>query len=522
MTSRWREIIRESWLLKIWIVLQCLTLVGILIYLIFVQFHLVSRQNQAFDTQYRLMAQELLEANFNRIDLKPGITFDHSLPPSINPSPPIAINISGIDQKIRYSNIKDNIGTDLPLANGIDPPARNAASGNERWKSFWNKETIILTASLINEQICQRCHSPSQPVLGYARISFNLRGRGGDQKDSSWLNVLSVSLLLLAFSALSFVLTVGVWMKRYPKIPLPIHGSSESPAPAAEDRLEKERLSLHLHAKMEMMSGGDKNAATVRTSQDAQYDRFAMMGELMSGLAHELRNPIAGISAAIQTLSRRVSQSDPSFAIYQEIRNTTERVDTLVRSLLSFARSGQPKFAPTQVNDIILESLKHLERKVDSTTVVRTNLEENLPLVYGDEKLLQQVFINLCVNALEANRIHLELEVSTHFIPRSKVVDINLDIDADNPFRCTNGVVQVRVKDNGPGIPPKDLANIFKPFFTTKEKGTGFGLYFSTQIVRQHHGCLFARNNEGEGASFVICLPIIDQKENDLRQIHIS
>jgi len=236
-------------------------------------------------------------------------------------------------------------------------------------------------------------------------------------------------------------------------------------------------------------------------------DRLATIGELLSGLAHEIRNPIAGISAAIQSLSRGVPAGDPLLPVYQEIRNNIDRLDTLVKSLLAYARMETPKKIPVDINGIIAQSLIIFQSQTANGVTIRQNLADGLPWIDGDPKLLQQVLLNVFINAYQAKGPGLELDITTCYIPKNLIVREMPDVLENNPFRCQYGVIQVRIADNGPGIPPHLLRDIFRPFVTTKPSGTGLGLSISTRIVREHSGCLFAKNNPTQGTTIVMCLP---------------
>ena len=225
------------------------------------------------------------------------------------------------------------------------------------------------------------------------------------------------------------------------------------------------------------------------------------------GLAHEIRNPIAGISAAIQSLSRSVPAGDPAYPIYQEVRNNIDRLDTLVKSLLAYARMETPKLIPVNINDIIDQSLIIFESHAANGITIHKDMAGGLPLIDGDPKLLQQVMLNVFINAHQAKGSGLVLDIKTCFIPKGLIVHDIPEVLEKNPFRCQNGVIQVRISDNGPGIPDQLMRDIFHPFVTTKPNGTGLGLSISTRIVREHNGCLFAKNNPGPGTTIVMCLP---------------
>ncbi|MDP8244439.1 MAG: ATP-binding protein [Candidatus Hinthialibacter antarcticus] len=240
-----------------------------------------------------------------------------------------------------------------------------------------------------------------------------------------------------------------------------------------------------------------------------RLQQLANLGELVGGFAHELRNPVAGIRAALQTLSRGVGEDNPQYEIYQEVCSAANRLDGLVSSLLSFARMGKSSTHPINVNDAVREAVRLFEQDQSNAGKTHIELAENLPLLNADIRLLQQVVLNLLNNAQQATKGKLELAVSTQYQPPNSISDVGPN-HAMALHRCQHGVIQVRISDNGPGVNEPDIEAVFKPFFTTKENGAGLGLSISHRIIQEHHGCLFYRNNPDQGTTFVACLPLTD------------
>jgi len=283
-------------------------------------------------------------------------------------------------------------------------------------------------------------------------------------------------------------------------------GGSRPPSP--DDTADEiGELARQYHSIVSEISGKREAEEKRHREEITHIDRLATIGELLSGLAHEIRNPIAGISAAIQSLSRSVPAGDPAYPIYQEVRNNIDRLDTLVKSLLAYARMETPKLIPVNINDIIDQSLIIFESHAANGITIHKDMAGGLPLIDGDPKLLQQVMLNVFINAHQAKGSGLVLDIKTCFIPKGLIVHDIPEVLEKNPFRCQNGVIQVRISDNGPGIPDQLMRDIFHPFVTTKPNGTGLGLSISTRIVREHNGCLFAKNNPGPGTTIVMCLP---------------
>jgi two-component system NtrC family sensor kinase len=226
-----------------------------------------------------------------------------------------------------------------------------------------------------------------------------------------------------------------------------------------------------------------------------QSEKMSAIGQLVSGVAHELNNPLAGIAAFAQLLlaEKRLPAEQRSAAetIYAESR----RASRIVQNLLTFARQHKAEKGPTSINQVLDDTLelRSYELRVRGIDLTR-EYDETLPDTMADAHQFQQVFLNLLTNAEQAME---RLARQTHRLTvRTKRAGEDLRIE---------------VEDTGPGIPAKLLERIFNPFFTTKPPGagTGLGLSISLGIVREHEGRIWAENVAGGGARFVIELPIV-------------
>ncbi len=220
-----------------------------------------------------------------------------------------------------------------------------------------------------------------------------------------------------------------------------------------------------------------------------QADKLSSIGLLAAGVAHEVNTPLAVISTYAQMLAKQISGDAQKAPLLEKIARQTFRASEIVNSLLNFSRTSSTEFAPLDVNKIVRETLTLLEHQLATAGVkVEAALSESLPRIRGNSGKLQQVFLNLFLNARDAMEGggHLFIASSSH-----------------------NGFVRVTVRDSGAGIAPENLARIFDPFFTTKgaRKGTGLGLSVTYGIVREHGGSIQVESQPGKGACFLLVFP---------------
>ncbi len=231
-----------------------------------------------------------------------------------------------------------------------------------------------------------------------------------------------------------------------------------------------------------------------RTQQLLQAEKLATLGELIAGIAHELNNPLSAMVGHAQLL--RLGQQDPSLtARVDRILDAAQRATRVVRNFLTFARRHRPETVAVQVNEIITKTLELLAYQFRVGNIeVRAELAPGLPAIAADPHQIGQVFLNLLNNAAQAMaKAHGRgtLRVSSALSP-------------DGAW------VTFVVADDGPGIPPENLPCIFEPFFTTKPPGdgTGLGLPIARGIVTEHGGTITVESEPGQGATFVVTLPV--------------
>ncbi len=220
-----------------------------------------------------------------------------------------------------------------------------------------------------------------------------------------------------------------------------------------------------------------------------QAEKLSSIGLLAAGIAHEVNTPITGISSYTQMLLKETPSSDKRKAILEKIEKQTFRAAEIVNGLLNFSRLNSSEFKELDINQLIDESLSLLSHQLQNHHIrVDSRYDRSLPAVYGNLGKLQQVFINLFLNARDAMPSGGELAIQTAMDESMVVVDIS---------------------DTGAGIPGDDIKRIFDPFYTTKPvgKGTGLGLAVSYGIIQEHGGRILVDSNPGRGTHFQLKLP---------------
>jgi PAS domain S-box-containing protein len=227
-------------------------------------------------------------------------------------------------------------------------------------------------------------------------------------------------------------------------------------------------------------------------------DRLASIGEMASGIAHEINNPLTGVVGFSQLLIKKNIPPDIREDL-ETINHEAQRAAKIVSGLLTFAYQGKPGWSVVDINQILLNTLelRTYEMELNNIRVVK-KLDKNLPLTNADGAQIQQVFLNIILNAEHAIKTmgkKGKLTVTTSF---------------------SDKLIIITFTDTGPGISRENLPRIFNPFFTTKQvgEGTGLGLSMSHGIIKQHNGNIYAESEMGKGAKFVVELPIVEIPES--------
>jgi signal transduction histidine kinase len=238
----------------------------------------------------------------------------------------------------------------------------------------------------------------------------------------------------------------------------------------------------------------------IKSMQDemVKKGRMEQLGQLIATIAHEIRNPLGAIRTSAFLLDRQASRHNIDLsAQVQRINNSVERCDTIISQLLDYSRTKEINADLGVLDDWLAKIIREEAEKLPDTTYIECALGLESVQVAFDPARLRRAIVNLINNASEA--LSQVLPGNQHVGWRPTITVTTLK---------TNGFACIRVSDNGPGIPPENLARIREPLFTTKSFGTGLGIPAIEQIVSQHRGRLEITSEVGRGATFIVCLPM--------------
>jgi len=383
---------------------------------------------------------------------------------------------------------------------------------------------LEMLTPIYNERSCSQAACHAHPadvkVLGVLNLALNLESVDHEVESMKFrvLLVTGVEITLISLCIIFFTrrflgrpiekLIEGSKAISHMELDKPLDlasGSEELDELARSFEVMRRRLQTAL-AEINQFTQNLESKVAERTQQlqAAQKkllhsDRLASLGQLSASVAHEINNPVSGVLNLSMLLQRMLKDDGippnriEEFRKYlSQVVNETARVGRIVSDLLAFSRRSKPQRTPADLNKIVKMTLSLVQHKMKlSNVTVEQNLREDLPAAACDASQVQQVVLNLLLNAAEATQSKADrrVTVSTEAGP---------------------GEVRLLVADNGEGIQPENLTKIFDPFFTTKAegKGVGLGLAVSYGIIQAHGGDIEVKSDVGKGATFVVSLPL--------------
>ncbi len=356
--------------------------------------------------------------------------------------------------------------------------------------------------SILNRPECFQCHDKEKKTIGVLTVANSLK-----EMDTmiSKIEIHSIMLAVIIIAFLSFVL--GILFLKF--VNVPIKKLTETMRKAEEGDLtvrvnvksrdEIGSLAENLNIMVEKLNLAKQEAEQYHQELIQRADRMATIGELASGIAHEIRNPLAGIQGAIQILAEGFPKGDARTQVADEIQKQIYKLERLVRDLLNYAKPVPANYLPTDINGLVDKVLSFFvtQRGMPGDYKIEKKLFSTLPRTMIDPSSMEQAFLNIILNAQKAMPKGGTFTVSTVPLPERK--------DDGKEVR----EVQIIFEDTGVGIPGETLPKIFNPFFSTRSDGTGLGLAITKNIVEQHGGRIEVESQVNVGTKFVITLPAI-------------
>lgn len=269
-----------------------------------------------------------------------------------------------------------------------------------------------------------------------------------------------------------------------------------TPPPSSTLALEKEVRSL-----TENWREFCDHCQRVHDTEMLQAEHLATMGELAAGVAHEIRNPLAGIAGAIEIISKDFPTDHPDREILDDFRQEVRRIEKVLNDLLAYARPKAPQFGIADLKETVARTLQLARQQIGSKNVeFSIQIPSPLPRFRMDPEQLQQVLLNLVLNGIQALGQEGKITLQAKALSGS-----------GTPNRPN--YIEVCVSDTGAGISRDLMEKIFRPFYTTKRGGTGLGLSLCRRIISQHGGTLTAESEVNKGSRFIIRLPMREAVE---------
>jgi signal transduction histidine kinase len=310
-----------------------------------------------------------------------------------------------------------------------------------------------------------------------------------------------ILILLVTAGPLFFIITTFLFMKGFTR--------SLSVLTDATRKIQSGKLQYRIKEELkdefgELASSFNEMAASLQEQCNImqEAERLAVVGELAASIAHEIKNPLAGIKVSMEVLGQDLVLNQEDKDIFQQVINEIDRITALLRSLLNYARPPKPESISFDVHQVLDSTIKSAQYSLRSSPEgERKEIEfirdfsEEVPRIVADPAQIQQVILNLLLNGVDAIAEQGKITVQTR--------------------KSSDRDIRIAIVDTGRGIDSQAMDKVFKPFFTTKSHGTGLGLAICKRLIEQSGGSITVANNpEGAGVTFVITMPIQPESED--------
>jgi len=403
----------------------------------------------------------------------------------------ITIRLFNPEGKVVSSSVQEEIGKQ------VDPRDLELFTRKEKEHVFneGGQRILSIVRPINPDQSCARCHGEVSAPLGLLSLHFDLADTTKELQRSSRFFMVSTALIILCLSG-----GVAFTLIRFVRRPIRLMADTMAKVESGDLSVrltplyadEIGRLMSTFNSMVVNMDKAQKDLEIFHFRQMERADRLASIGQMATGIAHEIKNPLAGISGVISVLRDDFTEDDPRRKIIGEVLEQIGRLDKTATDLLRFGRPGTPERAMVDINALVKNTLFFISQNNDAQKVYKTKeLSRDLPSVWVDEKQIQQVLFNIMINAVQSMKGGGSMHVSTCVME----------------YRG-GSFVQININDTGVGITQEDIDSIFTPFYTTKTQGTGLGLAICKRLIEQHGGRIIVESTLGEGATFTVELPL--------------
>jgi len=389
------------------------------------------------------------------------------------------------DRMFLLDSDKNAVNTN-DLAAGVKPR-------HETPPNFDPDKTIIMDFPVLNRGACARCHGADAGPIGFVRLVSPKR----DRQAVAEANL--KGRLIILFSSF---MVVGLWTYMVVRrvIDEPMGRIVEAMNQVARGKLdtrvddlpsgELRSIARGFNNMVRLLEKDRREIVDLHRSQVGHLDRLAALGELSAHLAHEVRNPLTGISTAIQVMQTETPDGSPRREVLSKVLGQLNRMEQTMGNFLRFARMPEAVVRPFDLREPLERVLDLFEVRLRTQRIeLKRDIPKNLPRLRGDPGQLEQVFLNLFINA-------------AHAMPDGGTLSVSVRSEIE-------GTLLVEVTDTGKGISSADLENVFRAFFTTRENGSGLGLPLSRQIVMAHNGDIWIESVPDRGTSVYVRLPAL-------------
>lgn len=406
---------------------------------------------------------------------------------------------------IKYSIDFREVGKTL---DEIDIETANVAKkdGDERFAPFEEKNKLYrsfcVIEDIIAEDACSECHTYDEDkVIASINLCMTMEHAENQIKRNQDLSYELISIIIVIVTLVLSLLLAFLVRKPIKKILNTMNKAADGDLDVRVHLKTKDELGMladQFNSMLAKLAAANKDIEKFHQEQLLRVGRLASVGEMAAGIAHEIKNPLAGLAGAAQILEKEYKEDDSRKEIIREMLKLIKRLDKIIKDLLSFSRETKLEFIVCNLNEEIDKVLFFVKTLAGKANVVISNdLDTAMPRILMDPERIQQVFLNIALNAIQAMTRGGTLNIST---ATEEIVDETDVLD-------TGTYVVITFKDSGEGIPKKILQTIFKPFFTTKTQGTGLGLSISQKIIEEHRGKILIESKEGIGTKFKVYLP---------------